>query len=78
MKLHHLSWAVLIFILLNNSTIFAKNSSDWTGITVDIKANYPVTATQKLEKHQDGFTRLKIVLANDGKQPLNIEQISKK
>lgn len=76
MKLHHLSWAVIIFILLNNSTIFAKNSSDWTGITVDIKANYPVTATLKLEKQQDGFTRLKIVLANEGQQPLNIEQIS--
>ena len=76
MKLHHLSWAVLFFILLNNNSIFAKNSSDWSGITVDIKANYPVTATQKLEMQKDGFTRLKIVLANNGKQPLAIEQIT--
>lgn len=76
MKLHQLTRTVLFFILLNNSSVFAKNSSDWTDITVDVKANYPVTATQKTEKQKDGFTRLKIVLANDGKQPLTIEQIT--
>jgi alpha-galactosidase len=76
MKLHKLTRAVLFFLLLNNSSVFAKNGSDWTDITVDVKANYPVTATQKTEKQKDGFTRLKIVLANDGKQPLTIEQIT--
>lgn len=76
MKLHHLTRIVLFFLLLNNSSISAKNGSDWADITVDVKSNYPVTATQKTEKLKDGFTRLKIVLANDGKQPLTIEQIT--
>ena len=76
MKLHHLTRVVLFFLLLNNSSISAKNGSDWADITVDVKSNYPVTATQKTEKLKDGFTRLKIVLANDGKQPLTIEQIT--
>jgi len=51
-------------------------ASAWPGITVEVKADQPVTTKQSLKKQADGFHRLAITLSNQGQQPLAIEKIT--
>ena len=48
----------------------------WPGITVEVKADQPVTTAQSLKDEADGFQRLAITLSNQGKAPLAIEKIT--
>ncbi len=51
-------------------------ASAWPDITVEVKADQPVTTTQSLNEQADGFQRLAITLSNQGKQPLTIQKIT--
>lgn len=48
---------------------------DWTGINVNVEADYPVRIDKRLIYEGSGFHRLKVVLSNEGKSTLTIESI---
>jgi len=50
--------------------------SAWPDITVEVKAEQPVTTSQTLTEQADGFQRLAITLSSQGKEPLAIEKIT--
>jgi len=81
MKLNHRIFlgamaAGLAWAGLGLGVALAKESADWSGITVDVLADQPVTTTNSLKEQPDGFHRLAITLSNKGKQPLTIEKIT--
>ena len=75
-------WGVLIAGLawagfgLGIALAVTKEPNDWSGITVDVQADQPVTTAQSLKKLAEGFQRLTITLYNQGQQPLTIEKIT--
>ncbi|VGO20693.1 glycoside hydrolase family 36 protein [Pontiella sulfatireligans] len=66
---------VLGLIIGANVFAGARAPSEWNGITVDVAADHPVEASQKLKKGKDGFQRLEIMLSNKGSETLTIESI---
>ena len=42
----------------------ANEPQDWSGLTIDVKADRPVTTTQRVTEQADGFHRLSITFSN--------------
>jgi alpha-galactosidase len=68
--------SLLSATLLCAATMSVQAGSAWPDITVEVKANQPVTTSQTLTEQADGFQRLAITLSNKGDQPLAIERIN--
>jgi hypothetical protein len=78
---HHLfmkksKLSLLSATLLCAATMSVQAGSAWPDITVEVKADQPVTTSQTLTEQADGFQRLAITLSNQGKEPLTIEKIT--
>ena len=68
--------SLLSATLLGAATMCVQAGSAWPDITVEVKADQPVTTSQTLAEQADGFQRLAITLSNQGKEPLAIEKIT--
>jgi alpha-galactosidase len=67
--------SMLTATLLSVGSVVAQ-AANWQGITVNVKANKPVTTTQQVIDQEEGFSRLKITLANAGTEALTIDKIT--
>ena len=56
--------------------VMADEPQAWTGITVEVNADRPVTTSHSVKEQADGFHRLAITLSNRGRLPLTIENIT--
>ena len=68
--------SLLSATLLCAGIMSVQAGSAWPDITVEVKADQPVTTSQTLTEEADGFQRLAITLSNKGDQPLAIERIN--
>ena len=66
----------LIVGLLSSQLTGAAAAPAWPDITIDVKADHPVTTTQAMNEQADGFQRLAITLSNKGSEPLAIERVT--
>jgi alpha-galactosidase len=66
--------SLLSATLLGAATVSDQGGSAWPDITVEVKADQPVTTSQTLTEQADGFQRLAITLSNQGKEPLTIKK----
>ena len=62
--------------VLSIGALCAQSAPSGQGITVDVKATRSVTSSQQVIEQADGFSRLKVTLANEGTEPLTIQKIT--
>jgi len=72
MFLMMISLSVIIGV---NSCSNPKTPQNWSGITVDVKADNEVATSQKITDEKNGFVRLDITLSNNGTQVATIDSI---
>jgi len=72
--LHFLMFCLFLLIGTNACTT-PKAEQEWSGITVNIRADHTLETSQKLTTQKGGFQKLDITLSNNGTETVTIESV---